>query len=156
MTYPTKPRCRFTALRKQEAVAFCPQDGLSCSAVARRLGLPSSSLARWVLQARIARDDGGPGTQGLLTIEERAALNRLRQENREHRREKDFQAGGSALCVVRRSSLCGESSCRREVSVDPPSDGPLLRLLAVPAAWGGPQWLLRLAAAAGTPRTQGS
>ncbi|APD47201.1 transposase [Synechococcus sp. CS-602] len=90
MTNPTKTRRRFTAQQKQEAVAFCLQEDLSCSAVAQRLGLPSSSLANWVRQARIDRGDSGPKDQGLLTSEERSELNRLRQENRELRREKDF------------------------------------------------------------------
>jgi transposase-like protein len=58
--------------------------------VAQRLGLPSSSLARWVRLARIDRGQSGPKDQGLLTSEERAELNRLRKENRELRREKDF------------------------------------------------------------------
>ncbi|MCX5956173.1 MAG: transposase, partial [Cyanobacteria bacterium] len=46
MTNATKSRRRFTAQQKQEAVALCLQEGLSCNVVAQRLGLPSSSLAR--------------------------------------------------------------------------------------------------------------
>mgnify|MGYP003348795758 CR=1 FL=1 len=99
MTNPTRTRRRFTPQQKAEAVELCLQEGLSCNAVAERLGLPSSSLARWVRQARIDRGQAGPRDQGLLTSEERAELNRLRKEHRELRREKDFfQAGGSALC----------------------------------------------------------
>ena len=91
MTNPTKSRRRFTAQQKQE--------GLSCNAVAQRLGLPSSSLARWVRQARIDLGQAAPRDQGLLTSEKRAELNHPRKENRELRRDKDFfQAGGSALC----------------------------------------------------------
>lgn len=90
MTTPTKTRRRFTAQQKAEAVELCLQEGLSCNAVAQRLGLPSSSLARWVRQARIDRSQSGPKDQGLLSSEERAELNRLRKENRELRREKDF------------------------------------------------------------------
>ena len=90
MTNPTKTRRRFTALQKQEAIDLCLQEGFSCNAVAQRLGLPSSSLARWVRQARIDRGQAGPRDQGLLSSEERAELNRLRKENRELRREKDF------------------------------------------------------------------
>jgi transposase len=41
-------------------------------------------------QARIDRGQSGPRDQGLLTSEERAELARLRKENRELRREKDF------------------------------------------------------------------
>ena len=48
----TKTGRRFTAQQKAEAVALCLQEGLSCNAEAQRLGLPSSSLARWVRQAR--------------------------------------------------------------------------------------------------------
>ena len=90
MTNATKTRRRFTAQQKAEAVELCLQEGLSCNAVAQRLGLPSSSLARWVRQARIDRGQPGPRDQGLLTSEERAELNRLRKENRELGREKDF------------------------------------------------------------------
>jgi transposase-like protein len=90
MTKHTKTRRRFTAQQNAEAVELCLQEGLSCSAVAQRLGLPSSSLARWVRQARIDRGNAGPRVQGLLTSEERAELNRLRKENRGLRREKDF------------------------------------------------------------------
>ncbi|QPN56622.1 transposase [Synechococcus sp. CBW1107] len=90
MTNPTRSRRRFTAQQKAEAVEFCLQEGLSCNTVAQRLGLPSSSLARWVRQARIDRGQPGSKDQGLLTSEERAELNRLRKENRELRREKDF------------------------------------------------------------------
>ena len=90
MTNPTKSRRRFTAQQKQEAIDLCLQEGLSCNAVAQRLGLPTSSLARWVRQARIDLGQAAPRDQGLLTSEERAELNRLRNENRELRREKDF------------------------------------------------------------------
>ena len=65
-------------------------ENLSCRAVAQRLGLPISSLAKWVRQARIDRGDFGPPEQGQLTSKERAELAQLRKENRELRREKDF------------------------------------------------------------------
>jgi|GEM_PF-4440694 len=54
------------------------------------LGLHSSSLARWVRQARIDSGQAAPRDHGILTSEERDELNRLRKENRELRREKDF------------------------------------------------------------------
>jgi transposase-like protein len=78
------------AQQKTEAVELCLEECLSGHAVAERLGLPSSSLARWVRQARIDRGQAGARDQGLLTSEERAELNRLGKENRELRREKDF------------------------------------------------------------------
>ena len=90
MTNPSRTRRQFTAQQKAEAVELCLQEGLSCNAVAQRLGLPSSSLARWVRQSRVDRGQAGPRHQGLLNSDERAELNRLRKENRELRREKDF------------------------------------------------------------------
>lgn len=90
MTNPTKTRRRFTAQQRQEAVELCLSEGLSCNGVAQRLGLPVSSLAKWVRQARVDRGDFGPPEQGQLTSEERAELARLRKENRELKREKDF------------------------------------------------------------------
>ena len=90
MTNPTKTRRRFTAQQRQEAVELCLSEGLSCTAVTPRLGLPTSSLAKWVRQARIDRGNFGPPEQGQLTSEERAALARLCKENRELRRGKDF------------------------------------------------------------------
>jgi len=90
MTNPAKTRRRFTAQQKQEAVALCLTEGLSCTAVAQRLGLPNGSLAKWLRQASIDRGDFGPPEQGHLTSEERAELVRLRKENHELRREKDF------------------------------------------------------------------
>ena len=74
----------------RRSTSLSADKGLSCNAVAQRLGLPSSSLARWVRQARIDRGQPSPKDQGLLTSEERAELNRLRKEIRELRREKDF------------------------------------------------------------------
>ena len=60
MSNPTRARRRFTAQQKAEVVELCLQKGLSCNVVAGRLGLPSSSLARWVRQARIDRGDLPP------------------------------------------------------------------------------------------------
>jgi transposase len=90
MTNPTKTRRRFTAQQRQEAVELCLSEGLSCTAVAQRRELPSSSLAKWVRQARLDRGDFGPPEQSQLTSEEMAELARLRKENRELSREKDF------------------------------------------------------------------
>ncbi len=104
MTNPTRTRRRFTAQQKAEAevgeaVELCLQESLSCNTVAEWLGLLSSSLARWVRQARIDHGQAGTRDQGLLTSEERTEFSRLRKEVQELSREKDgSQAGGSALC----------------------------------------------------------
>jgi transposase-like protein len=60
MTNPTRTRRRFTPEQKAEAVEIYLEEGLSCNAVAEQLGLPTSSLARWVRQARIDRGQAGP------------------------------------------------------------------------------------------------
>lgn len=52
--------------QKQEAVALCLSEVLSCTAVAQRIGIPVSSLAKWVRQARIDRGDFGPPDQEQL------------------------------------------------------------------------------------------
>jgi len=106
MNSPTKTRRRFTAQQKTEDVELCLQEGFSCNAAAQRQGLPSSSLARWLRQARIDRGQSGPNDQGLLSSEERAELNRLRKENRELRREKDFFRLAAALAGLRPTRLC--------------------------------------------------
>jgi transposase-like protein len=79
MNNPTKTRRWFTVHQKQEAVALCLSEWLSCTAVAQRIGIPISSLAKWVRQARIDRGDFGPPEQGQLTSEERAELARPRK-----------------------------------------------------------------------------
>jgi transposase len=78
------------AEQKAEAVELCLQEGLSCNEVAERLAFPASSLARWVRQARIDRGQAGPGRPGPAHQRGARELNRLRKENRELRREKDF------------------------------------------------------------------
>ena len=57
MTNPNRARRRFTPQQKEEAVALCLAEGLTCTAVAQRLGIPVSSLAKWVRQARIDRGE---------------------------------------------------------------------------------------------------
>ena len=91
MNEPTiKRRRRFTPEQKAEAVDLCLRETIPCSEIARRLNIPSSTLTSWVRQARIDRGEATPIDRGLLTTAEREELNRLRKENRELRREKDF------------------------------------------------------------------
>ena len=110
MSNPNLARRRFTPQQKQEAFALCLAERLTCTAVAQRLGIPVSSLAKWVRQARIDRGEISDSGQGPLTSEERAELVQLRRENRELRREKDFSGW--------RQRTLPRSSCRREVSPD--------------------------------------
>ncbi|MBE9171712.1 hypothetical protein IQ216_00995 [Cyanobium sp. LEGE 06143] len=73
----------------RDTVELCLQESLSCNTVAERLGDPSSSLARWLRQARIDQVQASTRDQGLLTSEERAEFSRLRKEVQGLRREKD-------------------------------------------------------------------
>jgi transposase-like protein len=91
MNEPTiKRRRRFTPEQKAEAVDLCLRENIPCSEVARRLNISASALSSWVRQARVDRGEARPIDRGLLTTQEREELNRLRKENRELRREKDF------------------------------------------------------------------
>ena len=110
MTNPTKTRRQFTALQKQEAVELRLAKGLSCRAVAQRLGVPNSTLAKWVRQARIDRGDVGATDQGQLTSDERAELNRLRK--------KTVSLRGKRIFSSWRQRTLPSSSCRRKVSLD--------------------------------------
>jgi transposase-like protein len=86
----TRPRRRYTDEQRAEAVELCIKENLPCSQVAKRLDLHPSILSRWVRQARIDRGEALPVDHGLLNSAEREELSRLRKENRELRREKDF------------------------------------------------------------------
>ena len=122
MTNPTKTRRQFTALQRQEAVELCLAEGLTCRAVAQRLDLPNSTLAKGVRQARIDHGDLGAADQGQLTSDEHVELNRLRQQNRELKRDKIFfKLAAAHFDLSRRASACGTSNCRRKVSLDQPT-----------------------------------
>jgi transposase-like protein len=84
----TRQRRRFTSEQKAEAVGLCLSEHLSILEASKRLGVHASCLGRWVKQAQT--DRGGPKASGPLTSEERIELARLRKENRELKREKDF------------------------------------------------------------------
>jgi transposase-like protein len=89
MNNPIRARRRFSPQQKEEGVALCLAEGLTCTAVPQRLGIPISRLAKWVRQARINRGELSDSGQGPLTSEEGAELVQLRRENREPRREKN-------------------------------------------------------------------
>ena len=83
-----RQRRRFTTEQKAEAVGLCLSEHLSILEASKRLGVHASCLGRWVKQAQI--DQGGLKDSGPLTSDERIEFSRLRKENRELRREKDF------------------------------------------------------------------
>ena len=126
----TRPRRRYTDEQRAEAVELCIKENLACSQVAKRLDLHPSILSRWVRQARIDRGEALPVDHGLLNSAEREELSRLRKENRELMREKDYP-------VWRQYTLPG-SSCRRKVSVDPAIAGSFSDSVNAQEAQRGP------------------
>ena len=77
---------------RRRAVDLVRESEESVSAVARRLGISSSGLRRWVAQAEV--DEGRvPG----LTTEERQELTKLRRENRVLRMERDLLSRAAAF-----------------------------------------------------------
>lgn len=78
-----KPRQKFTAEFKQEAVELLRRSGKTCTQVARELGIGQTTLSRWNLQA--ARMP--LGTKGFLATEE---LKAVRRELDQVRQERDI------------------------------------------------------------------
>jgi len=78
-----KPRRSFTPEFKQEAVDLCRRSGKSECQVARELGVPQSTLNRWMRQAASAP----LGSNSFLATEE---LKVLRREVEQLRMERDI------------------------------------------------------------------
>jgi transposase len=89
-----KKRRKFTKEQIADAVKLVRTSGESVPTVARDLGLPESSLYRWMKQADV---DAGRGPAGALTTEEREELRRLRKENRVLKMERDFLKKATAF-----------------------------------------------------------
>lgn len=79
-------RRSFTDEYKASAVDFVLNDGRSVAEVARSIGVHEMTLGKWVKKARDER--GEPDR--LLNTDERAELERLREENRRLKMEAEF------------------------------------------------------------------
>lgn len=79
-------RRSFTDEYKTSAVGFVINDGRSIAEVARSIGVHEMTLGKWVKKAR--EDHGEP--ERPLNKDERAELERLRQENRRLKMEAEF------------------------------------------------------------------
>ena len=84
----SRQRRRFTPQQKPEANALCQREGLTILEASKRLGIHATCLGRWIRQAGI--DAEGPTKNGPLSTSERSELTRLKKENRELKRERDF------------------------------------------------------------------
>jgi transposase len=87
-------RRKFEPEFKTEAVRLVLEEGRTINAVAKSLGIYSSSLSDWVRQAEIDRGKGPPGA---LKTEELEELRRLRKENRELKVEREILKKAAAF-----------------------------------------------------------
>lgn len=95
-----KPRRKFTAEQKAEAVRIVEESGKPISRVAKEMGLTESALRNWVKQSKI---DQQGGRHGPLTSEEREELNTLRRELKRVQMERDFLKKAATFCFARAS-----------------------------------------------------
>ena len=87
-----RTRRKFTKEFKAETVALIRQSGKSIAEICRDMGLPESSVHRWLAQAEI-----DAGQRDGLTTSEREELFRLRRELRVVREERDVLAKAIAF-----------------------------------------------------------
>jgi transposase len=78
---------RYSKEFKTEAIKLLRESDKPIGQLAKTVGVSAKSLRDWAKQAAI---DGGKGVPNALTSEEKADLAKLRRENRELRRERDF------------------------------------------------------------------
>jgi transposase len=87
-----RSRRKFTKEFKAETVALIRRSGKSIAEVSREMGLPESSVHRW-----LAQSDIDSGQRDGLTTAEREELSRLRRELRVVREERDVLAKAIAF-----------------------------------------------------------
>ena len=79
-------RRAFTDEYKASAVELVINDGRTIAQAARGIGVHEMTLGKWVKKAR----DAGQACDRLLNEDERAELERLREDNKRLRMEVDF------------------------------------------------------------------
>ena len=89
-----RPRRKFTAEFKAEAVRMVEESGGQIAKVARELGIYDSSLGNWVRQAR-------EEAAGAPTVQERAEIRELKRELERVRRERDILGKATAYFSAR-------------------------------------------------------
>jgi transposase len=78
---------RYSQEYRENAVRLLRESGKPVNEVARTAGVTPKTLREWAKQVDV---DAGKGPSGALTSVEKAELAKLRCENRELRRERDF------------------------------------------------------------------
>jgi transposase-like protein len=89
-----RPRRKFTAEFKADAVRMVEESGGQIAKVARELGIYDSSLGNWVRQAR-------EEAAGAPTAQERAEIRELKRELERVRRERDILGKATAYFSAR-------------------------------------------------------
>ena len=98
------PQGRYTKEFRQEAVKLVMEEGLSWGEAARRVSLPTSTLANWVRAAKAGKlGDVGKNYRPLTEIE--MELSRTRKELAEVKMERDILKKAAAYFA--RESLPG-------------------------------------------------
>ena len=82
-----RPRRKFSAEFKADAVRLCTSGGRSIGQIAKELDLTENTLREWVKRAEI---DAGPGGAGELTTAEREELAQLRRRVRRLEMEREI------------------------------------------------------------------
>lgn len=109
----TRQRRRFTPQQKAEAIALCQSEGPTILAASKRIGSHATCLGRSIRQAGI--DAEGPTKNGPLSTSERDEMTRLKKENREMKKERDFfKLAAAHFAVARKASTCGRSRNRQK------------------------------------------
>ena len=83
----TSKRRRFSPEFKAEVIQLVLSGRKTVPEICKDHDLHDSSVYNWVRQAKI---DSGRGAAGTMTTSEKEENKRLRQENRELKRERDF------------------------------------------------------------------
>jgi transposase len=86
-------RRAFTAEYKADVVAMCRKGERTVAGVAHDLGLPKTTVHRWVTEA----EEGVPSKRDGLTTSEREELAQLRKEVRVLREERDILRRATAF-----------------------------------------------------------
>ena len=81
-----RARKKYTQEYKDEAVELVISSGRPIAEIARDLGINEGTLGSWVARAR----ESGRVTEKPVTIDERARLRELEEENRRLKMERDF------------------------------------------------------------------
>ena len=93
----SQKRRNYTAEFKREAVALITEHGYGMSEAARNLGLHTNMLRKWKRKLEANGTDAFPG-KGRLSAEQEE-VQRLRQENKRLRMERDILKKAAIFCA---------------------------------------------------------